>query len=106
MFGQIKSRFDPSKYPTEAYQFFYGSEEPYYIDNSFTFPIIRNVVASTISLDLVSVRPLDPPNELYYHDRMIESLSAAAAAISNHREGAANYLIVSPQIAEELRDFL
>ena len=101
----IKSRYDPLKYPSEAYQFFYGDVEPYYV-NIFSFPIIKEVYAQTIGQDLISVQPLGPPS-----GQLIDSLYTAAQIISaneynvgNSRSGLANYIIVSPAIAEELNN--
>lgn len=101
----IKSRYDPLKYPSEAYQFFYGDVEPYYVDNIFSFPIIKEAYAQTIGQDLISVQPLGPPS--YFYEQMIQSLSNVSQTISdNSRIGAASYMIVSPAIAEQLDNIL
>jgi hypothetical protein len=100
----IKSQYDPEKYLTDTFQFFYGAKEPYYLEEVeiLSFPKIRRVFANTIGLDLVAVQPLAAPNR-----GLLDMLRSAADTINIvGRNATANYIIASPAIAEQLNNLL
>ena len=75
----IKTRHDAEKHPTEAHQFFYGDEEPYYIEiqePDWSSAVIHGIVGGLIvggliADEIIPVRPItvQPNAPLFWMDQ-------------------------------------